>query len=47
MAILSSDKIVKPEVIQNGHEIIEDEVIENFRPLSVIGAGFSGIYCGV
>jgi hypothetical protein len=28
---------------------IKDEVIENFRPLSVIviGAGFSGIYLGV
>lgn len=28
---------------------IKDTVIENFRPVSVIviGAGFSGIYCGV
>lgn len=28
---------------------IKDDAIENFRPMSVIviGAGFSGIYCGV
>jgi cation diffusion facilitator CzcD-associated flavoprotein CzcO len=45
--------------IQNGHSVIretdasglniKDQVIENFRPMSVIiiGAGFSGIYLGV
>jgi hypothetical protein len=45
--------------IQNGQPLVQehenhgigikDEVIENFRPMSVIviGAGFSGIYCGV
>jgi hypothetical protein len=33
----------------NGSQGIKDAAIENFRPVSVIviGAGFSGIYCGV
>jgi hypothetical protein len=46
-----SDKIGQPVMQQlESHDIgIKDEVIENFRPMSVIiiGAGFSGIYCGV
>lgn len=38
------------EVVHNGHsQDIKDTAIENLRPVSVIviGAGFSGIYCGV
>jgi hypothetical protein len=43
----------KGQPVVQKHEIhrpgIKDEAIENFRPMSVIviGAGFSGIYCGV
>lgn len=49
MTVSSGDNATKPVAIQNGHQKGEDEVIENFRPLSVvvIGAGFSGIYLGV
>ncbi len=39
-----------PELVAGGSfHGIKDSVIENFRPMSVIviGAGFSGIYCGV
>jgi cation diffusion facilitator CzcD-associated flavoprotein CzcO len=49
MTASSGDKATKPVAIENGLPKTEDEVIENFRPLSVIviGAGFSGIYLGV
>lgn len=38
--------------LTNGHDTefqLRDEVVENFRPVKVIviGAGYSGIYCGI
>jgi hypothetical protein len=49
MGIMSLSKEA-PELVAGGSfHGIKDSVIENFRPMSVIviGAGFSGIYCGV
>jgi NAD(P)-binding Rossmann-like domain len=44
-----------PETTTNGSNgipfppLLEDQTVENFRPIKVIviGAGFSGIYCGI
>jgi hypothetical protein len=50
MGIMSSTQDKRPNPVAAKHpQNIKDTVIENFRPLSliIIGAGFSGIYCGV
>lgn len=46
----AASSITPAEVVTNGRsQDIKDEAVENLRPVSVIviGAGFSGIYCGV
>jgi heterodisulfide reductase subunit A-like polyferredoxin len=49
MGSMSLNNEVPEPIAGDGSQGIMDTAIENFRPMSVIviGAGFSGIYCGV
>jgi len=49
MGSISQNNEASEPIAGNGPQGIKDTAIENFRPMSVIviGAGFSGIYCGV